>query len=72
MNKKTALPGDVFVEAGLAKPAQRALHNIGIATLTQLAAYKENEIAQLHGIGKNALVQLKKVMNEQGLAFQKD
>lgn len=72
MAKKTTLPGDVFAEAGLAKPAQRALHDAGIATFTQLAAYSEKEIAQLHGIGNNAIDQLTKAMSEQGLTFRKD
>lgn len=54
----------------LAKPAQRALANAGITSLEQLAGYREEEIAELHGIGKNALAKLKEVLIRKGLQFK--
>lgn len=55
----------------LAAPARRALAHAGITSLKQLSGYTEAEIANLHGIGKNALDALKKAMVEQGLTFKK-
>ncbi len=48
----------------LAAPAQRALAKAGITTLHQLAAWTDQEIAELHGIGKNALDTLRKALAE--------
>ena len=53
----------------LAAPAQRALSNAGISTLQQLAKLTETDFAKLHGIGPNAIKQIKKAMKEQGLSF---
>lgn len=53
----------------LAAPAKRALSSAGINTLNNLANHTESEILALHGIGKNALVMLKKALNEAGLSF---
>ena len=55
----------------LAKPAQRALTSVGIGSLQQLAKYSEEEIALLHGIGPNALRQIKQAFQEKGLSFTK-
>ncbi len=54
----------------LAKPAQRSLANAGIITLTQLSKYTEKQIGALHGIGKNALEQLKVKLQETGKCFK--
>lgn len=53
----------------LAAPAQRALAAAGINTLKQLSKLTEAELSLLHGIGPNALVELKKAMEENGLSF---
>jgi DNA-directed RNA polymerase alpha subunit len=53
----------------LAKPAQRAIENEGIATLEQLTEYSEKEFRELHGIGKNAMNIIKQTLSENGLAF---
>lgn len=53
----------------LASPARRALANAGIQRLEQLADYREDEIRQLHGIGQTALNQLRRALDENGLAF---
>jgi DNA-directed RNA polymerase alpha subunit len=56
----------------LAKPAQRALQNAGIQSLEELAGCREEEIAALHGIGKNALQVVKTTLNESGLSFARE
>lgn len=57
------------LHAGLAKPAQRALNNAGIKSLSQLAKTREAEIAALHGMGPNAIATLKRSLAANGLAF---
>ncbi|MES2690020.1 MAG: DNA-directed RNA polymerase subunit alpha C-terminal domain-containing protein [Bacteroidota bacterium] len=57
------LPGN------LAAPARRALDSAGIKTLNNLANHTEAEILALHGIGKNALLTLKKALADAGLSF---
>jgi DNA-directed RNA polymerase alpha subunit len=56
----------------LAQPAQRALAGAGIHNLHQLANFSEDEIRKLHGIGPNALAQLRTALAEKGLSFQND
>jgi hypothetical protein len=53
----------------LAAPARRALDGIGIYRLEQLTKVSEAEIAQLHGIGPNALEQLRRALAAKGLSF---
>lgn len=53
----------------LAQPAQRALAAAGIQRLEQLAKLSEAEVQQLHGIGPNALAQLRRALGVKGLAF---
>jgi 3-methyladenine DNA glycosylase AlkD len=53
----------------LSAPAQRALANAGIKQLKQLTKFSEAEIKQLHGIGPNALDQLRRALGAKGLAF---
>ncbi|MNO98560.1 hypothetical protein D3C76_903080 [compost metagenome] len=54
---------------GLAKPAQRALANHGITNLEEVTKYSENELKQLHGIGPNAVKQLRNALELRGLSF---
>jgi hypothetical protein len=54
---------------GLAAPARRALEGAGYTTLEQLAEVREREIADLHGMGPNALEKLRKSLAERGLSF---
>ncbi len=53
----------------LAQPAQRALAAAGIQQLEQLSKFGEGEISKLHGIGPNALAQLKHALKASGLSF---
>ena len=55
----------------LAKPAQRALANAGITSLKQVAKFSEEELLQLHGIGKNAVRQLRQALAGQELSLKK-
>jgi hypothetical protein len=56
----------------LAAPAQRALAAAGVRALGQLTKFSEDEIKQLHGIGPNALKELKRALKAQGLSFKKE
>lgn len=53
----------------LAKPAQRALANAGIKTIEQISDLTEAELAQLHGIGKHAIITLKEILASRNLSF---
>jgi len=55
----------------LAAPVQRALQSAGITNLTQLTQVSEEELMQLHGMGKNALKTLDEALRSNGLAFRK-
>jgi hypothetical protein len=50
----------VWKELGLAAPARRALVNNKILKLSDLKKFTMDEVAQLHGMGPNALALLKK------------
>jgi hypothetical protein len=63
-SKPTPIPLD-----RLAAPARRALEGAGYTTLEQLAEVREREIADLHGMGPNALDKLRKVLAERGFSF---
>ena len=65
-------PSESDFPKGLAAPARRALSGAGYTRLNQLAQATEAEIEQLHGIGPNALDQLRRALNERGLAFAAD
>jgi len=60
-----------WTPAGVAKPAQRALANAGIASLDDLATFPEAKVATLHGMGPKALDLLKAAMAAEGLGFAK-
>ena len=53
----------------LAAPARRALIGAGYSRLEQLTKLSEAEVKQLHGIGPNALNQLRRALNAKGLSF---
>jgi len=65
VNEKSNLPK-------LASPAQRALAAAGITRLEQLTRISEAELAQLHGIGPNALKTLRLALEENGLTFRSE
>lgn len=51
-------------------PATRALAATGITSLKQVSLWREEDLAQLHGMGPKALDILKKALKENGLAFK--
>ena len=55
----------------LAAPAQRALASAGIQNLKQLSKLSEAQLNELHGIGPNALKELRRAMQAKGLSFAK-
>ena len=69
MNTKSNHSFDPTLSSGLAKPAQRALANMGIQRLDQLSQFREVEISQLHGIGPDALNQLRYALKVNNLSF---
>ncbi len=56
----------------LSAPAQRALAGAGIQSLRELTKFSEKEIKELHGIGPNALNELRRAMKSKGLSFAKE
>ena len=55
--------------SALAQPAWRAFANAGYTDLAQLAAVSEAELKALHGIGPDALKQLRQALADHGLSF---
>ncbi|HCJ33281.1 MAG TPA: DNA-binding protein [Ktedonobacter sp.] len=55
--------------SGLSAPARRALVGAGYVRLEQLTRISEAEIKQLHGIGPNALKQIRHALEARGLSF---
>lgn len=53
----------------LAAPAQRALAQAGYSRLDQLTKVSEADLKKLHGIGPNALKQLRLALEAKGLSF---
>jgi hypothetical protein len=56
----------------LAAPARRALLSVGCTRLEQVAKLSEAELKQLHGIGPNALDQLRRALAAIGLSFARE
>jgi DNA-directed RNA polymerase alpha subunit len=67
--EKERKPKEGFLSM-LAAPARRALEREGITTLKKLAAYTENELLALHGIGLSSIPKLKKALLSNGLDFK--
>ena len=61
--------GDSNLPSKLAAPARRALTAAGYTRLEQLSGVREAEIKKLHGIGPNALKQLRLALEARGLSF---
>ena len=53
----------------LSAPAHRALASAGYVRLEQLSKVSEADIKKLHGIGPNALKQLRNALEAKGLSF---
>ena len=66
MSQDTAMAG----VPGLAAPARRALANAKIHQLGDLRRWREADVKALHGIGDNALAEIKRAMKRAGLTFR--
>jgi DNA-directed RNA polymerase alpha subunit len=55
----------------ISAPARRALERKNIYSVQELAAFTENEILELHGVGPTTIPKLKLALNEAGLSFRK-
>jgi len=69
MTVKRNAQSESDLPAKLSQPAQRALAGAGIKNLKQLTKFSEAEIKQLHGIGPNAINQLRSALAAKGLSF---
>lgn len=72
MNSEPISEKNSDLPAELARPAWRALTGAGYWRLEQLTALTEAEIAKLHGIGPNAIRQLRNALTAKGLSFADD
>lgn len=54
----------------ISQPAQRALAAAGVQRLEQLTRFSEVEVGKWHGIGPNALEQLRQALVMKGLSFR--
>ena len=54
----------------LSAPAHRALAAAGVRQLKDLTKFSEAEVKKWHGIGPNAMRQLRRAMDEKGLSFK--
>ncbi|MGC5743486.1 hypothetical protein J4Q03_03110 [Chryseobacterium sp. NFX27] len=59
-----------FLSGIIAAPARRALEREKIDSLEKLSGYSEEEIMNLHGIGRNAMERLKNHMEEHQVSFK--
>jgi DNA repair protein RadC len=67
--KNTMVQQESDLPIGLSRPAQRALYEAGYLRLEQLTKVSEKELKQLHGIGPNAIKQLRRALEALGLSF---
>lgn len=72
MTKKQNNAAESDLPDKLASPARRALSGAGYVRLEQLTKISEAELAQLHGIGPNAIKQLRDALAAKGLAFAEE
>lgn len=54
---------------GLAAPARRALTSVGVSRIEELSVHTERSIANLHGMGPNAMAKLKEYMETAGVSY---
>ena len=54
----------------LSAPAHRALAGAGLTSLGKISQASEAEIAKLHGVGPNAIKELREALAAKGLSFK--
>ncbi len=69
MAKPSKIPPANDLPPGLSQPALRALHGAGLYNLKLISKLGEKDLAKLHGIGPNAITNLKQAMGDKGLTF---
>ncbi len=62
---------DDDLPAGLSAPARRALAGAGVTRLEDVAAFTENELMKLHGMGPKALQTLRRALTASGMTLAK-
>lgn len=62
-------PADGFLSLIYA-PARRALESAGLTTLEKLATWTEDEVLNLHGMGKTTMPILRRELKKAGLGFR--
>lgn len=62
-------PQESNLPSNLGQTAQRALSGAGYSRLEHLTKVCEKNIRQLHGLGPNALAQLRRALAKKGLSF---
>jgi len=67
--KNTMTQHDSDLPMELAAPARRALTQAGYLRLEHLTRVSEVELKQRHGIGPNAIKQLRSALSARGLSF---
>ena len=72
MKNKQSHQQESHIPLKLSAPAHRALTAAGVRELKQLTQFSEAEFLQLHGMGKNALGQLRQAIVEHGLSLRKE
>lgn len=63
-------PGAGDLPAAIGRPATRALHAAGIATLDDVAARSEADLLALHGIGPRAIRILNEALAQRGMTLR--
>ena len=69
MSEKTRANDQASDLPKLAAPAKRALDGAGYTRLEQLTQVTEADLKKLHGMGPNAIAQLRQALADAGLAF---
>ena len=69
LSRYEALDGE-WRAIGIAAPARRALVDAKLYKVSDLRKISENELAELHGMGKSAIARLKVVMTGKKIKFK--
>lgn len=67
--QRNSVQGSSDLPAKLSQPAQRALAVAGVQRLGQLTRFTEQQVSEWHGIGPNALAQLRDALRANGWSF---
>ncbi|MFM8927519.1 MAG: hypothetical protein ACKOFA_04890, partial [Rhodoluna sp.] len=67
--KKSNEPGYEWEQIGLASPAVKALVGAKLYKVSDLRKVTEDEVMELHGMGKSALARIKVIMRAKKISF---